>query len=828
VVNEDVEGWSRERKAALCAGADTWHTFDVPELGLPALRVSDGPNGVRGHVFDGDPSVCFPVASALAATWNLSLIEEVGRALASECRRKGAGVLLAPTVNLHRHPLAGRNFEAFSEDPYLTSRLAVAYIEGLQRSGVGGCVKHFAGNESEYQRHTMSSEIDERTLREAYLRPFEAAVREAGVWSLMSSYNRLNGTPASDHDWLLTTVLRDQWGFTGAVLSDWGGTRSTAEALRAGVDLEMPGPTQRRGAKLVEAVETGEVPEVALTAAASNVVRLIARTAQAGVPDVAVDADEVAYRAALQGLVLLRNDDVLPLPSGAALAVIGANAEPGEIQGGGSARVTPASQVSPLAGLRAHPGAAAVEYAMGCRVGKHCVPLAAPRVEFDAEPGARLELFDELGCTGAPVAVRHVRSMSQHFYGHVAGVADSRRFSARCTGTFSAEADGVHRFGLACAGSARLLVDGAVIATASAADGAGATIYGWGSDETVVPVELAAGRRVDVVVEFDRDTDSPLGGTLVGVTPPDPPDLFERAVAAAAAADVAVVVVGLDGHWETEGRDRESLHLPGRQDQLVHAVATVNQRTVVVVNAGSPVAMPWVDDAAAIVHASYPGQAFGQALATVLFGDEPPVGKLATTWPRRIEDCPAYTSYPGEDGRVVYREGLHLGHRHFDRAGIEPLFPFGHGLGYTTFDYGDPVLEPAAPGAVAILVPVTNSGDRRGVEVAQLYISYPQSAVDRPARELRGFDRIELEPGETRLARFELCAEDLAHWDVGARRWVTERTPMRAFVGASSRDLRTEITVDFADGAPAGVPAAHQPQPSAADRAAVHPKGEPT
>lgn len=801
-VSERVAAWSRERRAALCSGADTWHTLDVPELGLPALRFSDGPNGVRGHVFDGEASVCFPAASALGATWDVQLVEDVGRALAAECRRKDAGALLAPTVNLQRYPLGGRNFEMFSEDPHVTSRLAVAYIDGLQRNGVGACVKHFVGNESEHERHTISSDIDERTLREVYLRPFEAAVRDADVWAVMSAYNRLNGTPTSDHLWLLTRVLRDDWGYAGAVISDWGGTRSTVAALRAGVDLEMPGPSRRRGGLVVRAVDDGELSDGELTCAAANVVRLIERAATAADAgdDVGddVDASEVAHRAAVGSLVLLANNGVLPLPLGARVALIGPNAEPGEIQGGGSARVNPTEQVSPLAALGAHPAAASVVYERGCRTGRHCMPLAAPRVQYGDAPGARLELFDQLGCVGQPAITQPVRSMSQHFYRNVAGVADPARFSARLTATYVADADGVYRFGLASAGSARLLLDGEVVASTSSSGSAGDTLYGWGSAETVVEVELTAARSVEVVVEFDRDTDTPLGGMLVGLTPPDPADLFERAVELAAQAEFAVVVVGLDGMWETEGNDRESFALPGRQDELVSAVAARNPRTIVIVNAGSPVALPWADEVAAIVHAGYPGQQFGRALADVLFGDVSPSGKLATTWPARLDDCAAHGSYPGSHGRVAYTEGVHVGHRHFDRAGLEPKFPFGHGLSYTTFDYGQPVIAPSADvGAANISIPITNTGERPGAEIVQLYVSYPASAVDRPALELRGFERFELEPGGSATASFVLAARDLAYWDVDAQCWVTEDIPVTLQIGASSRDLRARATVDL-------------------------------
>lgn len=788
-----------ERMVELTAGSDLWHTVALSELGLRAARVTDGPNGARGHVFDGEPSTCFPVGTALASTWDVDLVREVGRALAAETLAKDARVLLAPTVNLHRHPLAGRNFEAFSEEPFLSSQLAVAYISGVQDLGVGACVKHFVGNESEYQRHSMSSDVDERTLHEVYLRPFRAAV-DAGVWAVMAAYNRLNGIAASDHRQLLTSVLRDEWGFDGIVMSDWGGTRSTIASIEAGLDLEMPGPPRRRGADLVEAVANGQVSRETVERSAVRVAEFIERCNRP-LPENTepIEPDDVADEAALRSMVLLRNNGVLPL-AGGSLAVVGPNADPGQIQGGGSSRVVPRRQVTPVEGLRDHGRVVSVVHEPGCRIDKYARALDARRTTAPSgEPGALLELFESTSLEGAPVESRVVRSLSQRFYGEIPSLRDSRTFGARLTATFVADVTGSHRVGLATSGTATMRIDGRPVLEASSHHGTGDTFYGWGTDEHVAEIILDEGQTVEVVVEYARDNDASIGGVMVGLSPPDPVDAFERAVEAARAADVAVVVVGLDGVWETEGNDRESLALPGRQDELVHAVASVNPSTVVVLNTGSPVVMPWLDDVAAVLWAPYPGQGFGTALATLLLGDEDPSGRLPTTFPRRIEDTPAFPNYPGVDGHVSYAEGLHLGHRHYDKHAIEPAFCFGHGLSYTTFEIGEPTVDPSDGHRLHISLPVRNTGDRTGSTLVQLYVSRPNSDVDRPVKELAGFSRIRLAAGEVGTMAFALSADDLKHWDPTTGGWTVEPGLVRLMLGTSSRSINAALEVHLDD-----------------------------
>jgi beta-glucosidase len=793
------------QKISLLAGADLWHTADLSEWGLPPVRMTDGPNGARGHRFDGESSTCFPVGTALAATWDLELMTEVGGALAVEARRKGAQLLLAPTVNLHRHPLAGRNFECYSEDPWLTAAMASAYITGLQSGGVGACIKHFVGNESEYERHSMSSDIDQRTLHECYLLPFEHVVRTSQPWAVMTAYNRVNGVAASDHRHLITEVLRERWGFTGTVISDWGGTRSTVDAVLAGVDIEMPGPPRMRGDRLVEAVANGEIEIAHIDRAAHQVWQLLQRATDAGAVTLPkTDPDLVAARAARQSMVLLTNDEVLPIPSDVGtIAVIGPNAAPGQIQGGGSSRVSPRRHISPLDGIRNVFGEDQVGYAVGCRIDRYRSPLTHRHLSHVAdggrEPGALLELYASPDPVGSPVQTRSVRALSQTFFGQLEGIEPGEAFAARLTATFVPSVTGAHQLGMAAAGRAEILIDGSAVLVADSALGRAETFYGLGTEELLVSVHLEAGTEIEIVVEFRSTGTEVMSGLMVGLSAPESYDLVKEAVELAAASEVAVVVVGLDGAWETEGVDRSSLKLPGDQDRLVHEVAAVNPRTVVIINSGSAVEMPWRDEVAAILQAWYPGQEFGMALAQILSGHNAPEGRLPTTFPQRLDHTPAVTNYPGDCGHVVYDEGIHLGYRHYHRAGIAPLFAFGHGLTYTTFSYGTATVKQGieAEDGWTVEVPITNTGDRDGVEVVQVYASWPESVVDRPVRMLVGWARVEVAPDAVAIARVQIAPERLAYWDVSGADWVNEPGLVTLHIGASSWDeqVRAEILV---------------------------------
>jgi beta-glucosidase len=802
-----------EEKAAIVSGADMWRTPAVPRLGIPQLKVSDGPVGVRGGGLGGEhTSACFPCGTALGATWNAQLLERVGEALGQEARSKGAQVVLGPTINLQRHPLGGRHFECYAEDPLLTAELGAAWIRGVQGQGVGACAKHYVCNDSEFERHTISSDVSERALRELYLLPFEHAVKRARSWSVMGSYNKVNGSYACEHAELLRGVLKGEWAFDGAVISDWFAVQDGPACARGGLDLEMPGPARHWGAKLAEAVRKGEVPEADLDEAARRMLRLLARCGAfetAGTPEAPERAEDrpehraLARRAAIEGAVLLRNEGAaLPLLGGPRppirrLAVIGPNARHTTVQGGGSARVTPHYEVSLLEGIERRAAAAGVEvlHAAGCTSHKR-MPLpehAWLRPATGAGEGLTLEFWNELEPTGAPVLTRTVRRLEFNWFGSFAPEVRPKAFSARLGGRFMAPESGRFSFSLACAGRARLSLDGRTVVDAWDRFARGDSFFGMGSAEITGEADLEAGRSYDLEIAYARIESPLVAGLRVGVLPPIADDSLASAAELARGCDAAVVAVGRDGDWETEGSDREDMSLPGRQAELVASVAAACPRTVVVLNTGSPVDMPWLPGVAAVLQGWFGGQEAGNALADVLFGDADPGGRLPTSFPRRLEDTPAFLNYPGEHGHVVYGEGVFGGHRAYDARGVEPLFPFGHGLSYTRFAYGEPRVEVSEREdglRVRVSLEVTNTGERRGQEVVQCYVADLAASAARPSHELRAFAKLELAPGERRRVELALGADALSFWDPLRRAWVAEAGDFELRLGRSSRELR--------------------------------------
>lgn len=799
-----------EEKLALSAGVDMWHSTPLPRLGLGGLKLTDGPNGARGAEFSGGPrSACLPCGTALAASWDPELVAEVGALLAEEARSKGAQVLLAPTVNIHRSPLAGRNFECFSEDPHLAARCAVAFVRGVQSRGIGAAIKHFVCNDSEFERHTISSEVDERALREIYLVPFEAAVREAQPWAVMAAYNGINGTAASEHAELLSGILKGEWGFQGFVVSDWFGTRDGLRAARAGLDLEMPGPARQMGERLEEALRDGQLPQARVDDAARRLLRAMGRAkrldapAPEAVPERADDRPEhraVARRAATGACVLLQNDGTLPLDAGSlqCLALIGPRAQAPTLQGGGSARVNSHYAVTPVEAL-AKRGDFRLLVEPGCHAHRQLPVLAADAcapapagAEPSPDPPIQVEYFAGESFEGEPVAHRHASNADFTWLGPPLEGIDGA-FSARLHTRLLSAQGGRARLGLCSAGLSRLFVDGRPCLDNWERQTRGDAWFGAGTTEVECTLDLEAGVPRELCVEYQRPGKSPLGGLRVGWLPPEPENLLERAERAAAQADVAVVCVGLDADWETEGRDRVDMRLPGRQDELVTRVAAANPRTLVVVNTGSPVEMDWLPRAAAVLQLWYPGQECGNALADLLFGDAEPAGRLPTSFPRRAADAPSAADYPGEEGKVHYREGVFVGYRGYQARGVEPLFPFGHGLSYTRFEYGPLRLERAriAPGeTLEIGLRLRNVGERPGVETVQLYLHDVEASLPRPDQELRAFAKVALQVGESRELQLRVAPRDLCFWDAATRNWRAEPGEFEVRVGASSRDIR--------------------------------------
>lgn len=778
-----------EEKVSLLAGADMWHTVGIERLGVPAIKVTDGPIGARGACLVGGPtSACFPCGTALAATWNPDLVRRVGRALADEVRAKGAHILLAPTVNIHRSPLAGRNFECYSEDPYLTARMAVAYIQGLQSGGVGACIKHFVCNDSEYERMSMSSQVGERPLREIYLRPFEIAVREARPWAVMSSYNRVNGVYASENDYLLIDILKGEWGFDGLVMSDWFGTYSPRVAI-GGLDLEMPGPARWMGAHALQAAQSGALSPERLDDKVRRLLRTIERAgafARPGLsPECADDRAEhrrVAREAAAEAIVLLKNEGaLLPLDLSRArsIAVIGPNAGPDAYRGGGSTRVNPHYVVSPLAALQERAGHR-VRYAPGCAIYR-MPPLLDPRWLAGK---LTLQYFAGGDLAGEPLYSEGRDSLDLIWLPGALPQLEAEPFSVRASGTFAVPEGGTYVLGLWSVGPSRLFVDG--VKRIELGEG---NFFDPSRAQTAT-IELAAGQPHQVTVEYVGFPGMPWQQVRVGCVRQLPADAIAQAAQLAAACDVAVVFVGLTEEWESEGFDRPDMELPGAQAELIEQVAAANPRTVVVISAGSPVRMPWLGKVPAVLQAWYLGQETGNAIADVLLGDVNPSGRLPTTFPVRLQDNPAYLNYPGENGEVLYGEGLFVGYRYYDRKGIEPLFPFGHGLSYTTFEYRNLALSKGDDGQVRVAVDVANTGARAGQETVQVYVRDVQSRLMRPEKELKGFAKVSLAAGEVKTVVVSLDRDALAYYDPAAKGWVVEPGEFEVLVGHSSRDIR--------------------------------------
>ncbi len=779
-----------DEKASLTAGVDLWSTASVPRLGIPSVLLTDGPNGARGTRSGpaGPTAACVPCGSALGATWDPDLVERVGALVGREARIMGARVLLAPTVNIHRSPVAGRNFECYSEDPLLAGRVAAGYVRGAQSQGVATTVKHFVGNDAEFERYTISSEIDERTLREIYLRPFELAVREGGSLGIMTSYNRVNGRWCTEQPGLVAGILRHEWGFDGFVVTDWFGVTGTVASAEAGVDLEMPGPARAFGPALAAAVRAGEVAEVLVDAQVTRLLTALDRIGALGAagsdpgPDEqGVDRPEdreLARRAATESMVLLANDGLLPLDRSAlsTVAVIGPNADRAQIMGGGSASLRPHYLVTPLEALRAALGdGVRVVHERGCDNRRSTPTLGGRGTEAPSGGvGFDLEYFAGRDVGGEVVHRAHTPALELFALEPPAPALPRSGWSLRAITRFTPTESRAHVFTLIQAGRARLTVgDHVVIDGFVDRPPAGDAFYGMGSVEVEAPVELLAGAPVDVVVEFSTLGSRGQGALKVGCRHPEPPDLLERAVAAAAEADAAVLVVGTTGEWESEGYDRPSMDLPGAQDELVRRVIDANLATVVVVNAASPVTMDWAPDARALLQTWFGGQEMAGGLAEVLLGDAEPAGRLPMTFPLRLEHNPSFGNFPGENGRVRYGEGVLVGYRWYEARHLPTRFPFGHGGSYTTFAIGDPALSApastvasmAAGERLVLTVPVTNTGARRGTEVLQCYVAPLAPRLVRPPKELAGFAKVRLGPGETATVRIELDDRAFAYWD---------------------------------------------------------------
>ncbi|MGS2643181.1 glycoside hydrolase family 3 C-terminal domain-containing protein [Streptosporangium sp. LJ11] len=805
-----VEKLDLEGKVRLLTGATVWSTQAEPGIGLRAMVTSDGPVGVRGEGWDErSTSLTLPSATALAATWDDDLVELLGGLLADEARRKGVDVLLAPTLNLHRSPLGGRHFECYSEDPLLTGRIGAACVRGVQAGGVAATAKHYVANDSETERLTLDARVDEQVLRELYLAPFEAAV-EAGVWVVMSAYNGVNGTTMSESP-LLADPLKGAWGFDGVVVSDWGGVRSTGPAARAAQDLAMPGPEGTWGEALVAAVRAGEVPEAAIDDKVRRLLRLASRV---GALDLAADAPPalpgpaerqhagerggygtartLLRRAVAASTVLLRNEDsLLPLDPARLrrVAVLGPNAATARIQGGGSAGVYPVSVVSPLDGIReALAGTAEVLHRPGPHLNDRPTPLGTDnaRDPLTGEPGVLVRLLDG---TGAEIHAEH----------RLTGrILEPARIDAAATVEIRAllrpEVDGLWELAVAGWGHVRLEADGHVLVDEEVERDTDdpATVH-LSPPYRRARFPVTAGRDVELVSRRRLDPGSGIASVLAA-DPPRRADEVELAAAVelAGTCDAVVVVVGSTEEIENEGADRTHLNLPGRQDELVRAVAAANPATVVVVNSGGPMVLPWREEVPAVLLSWFPGQEAGHGLADVLFGRAEPGGRLPTTWADR-----ALVSTVPRDGTLAYTEGLDIGYRAWLRRSEPPAYWFGHGLGYTSWSYEDlSVPWDVSPGSpLPVRVRLRNTGERAGREVVQVYLSRPETGVTRPARWLAGYALADAGPGEVVEVTVDVPARAFRHWSAEHHAWRAEEGAFTVLAGRSAADLPLSAAV---------------------------------
>jgi len=657
-INDLIKKMMLEEKTALCTGASPWTTVSVERLGVPEMTVSDGPHGVRrvadvkDFIAGSLPATCFPTASCMASTWNVDLIHDMGQALAEECIALKVDVVLGPGVNMKRTPLGGRNFEYYSEDPYLAGQMAASFINGVQSKGVGTSLKHFATNNQEFQRMTISAEVDERSLREIYLPAFETAVKKAQPWTVMCAYNKLNGIYGSENHRLLVDILKEEWGFEGLVVSDWGAVHDRVVSLKSGLDLEMPGPRERRVKAVIEAVRSGALDESVLDESVRRILGVVfkaAKTSKGGSFDIAAH-HALARKVAAEGMVLLKNNGILPLKNYQHMAVIGRAADEAHFQGGGSSHINPTIIDNPFKELQKLAGNAELSYAEG----------------------------------------------------YPAGAA------------------------------------------------------------------------------FDQS-------------------LIDAAVNNARSADVALLYLALPESKESEGYDRPDLDLTPQQVELIKAVTTIQPKTVVILNNGAPVVMgEWIDGTAAVLEAWMMGQAGAGAIADVLYGKVNPSGKLAETFPLKLEDTPAYINYPGGNGEVRYGEGIFIGYRYYDAKKVPVQFPFGYGLSYTTFTYKNPKVSATSfkdVDGLTVSVDVTNTGKMAGKEVVQVYVHDHKSRLIRPPKELKGFAKIELQPGETKTLTLALDFRSFAYFHPSYKQWITEDGEFDILIGASVNDIRCTQTV---------------------------------
>lgn len=785
-----------EEKIDYLGGLDNYFIRSIPRLGLPAIKMSDGPVGSRN---DGQ-STAYPASVLSAATWDLNLVNELGQSLGSDCRARGVHILLAPGVNICRAPMNGRNFEYFGEDPYLASRLAVAYIKGLQSKRVVGCIKHFAANDQEWDRNRISSDVDERTLHEIYLPAFKAAVMEAKVGTVMDSYNLLNGEHTTQNSHLNNEILKNKWGFDGILMSDWGATYDGIAAAKGGLDLEMGAGDHMNRETLIPAIQNGIIQQSLIDDKVSRILRVIFRFGfydksqrDSSIPLDNPASAKVALTLAQEGIVLLKNEDnILPLDQNIikTIALIGPNAAQ-YVFGGGSSQTVPFHSVSPLQGIKNQVGD---KVQINCISSTNTIGDMINHAVFYTESGSeekglKAAYFDNISLSGTPAATRVDQKVDFNWQTGTTGIKNfpDTNFSIRWTGVIRPENSGVYTFVAKGDDGFRLWVDDKLI------------INDWkdqGTTQVTATTTLEAGKEYAIKLEYyDRS-----GSAEIHLGWADGTKSLDDAVKAASSADVAIICTGFSYESEVEGLDR-SFELPGGQDVLINAVAKANPKTIVVLNAGGNVAMQkWLPNVKGLLHMWYGGQQGGEALSEILFGTINPSGKLPHTFEKRWEDNPTYDNYYDPQGtlKVDYKEGLLVGYRYYDTKQIEPQFPFGYGLSYTTFGYENlKIVSQTVKGSPGYQVSfdMKNTGKKAGAEIAQVYIKALHSSVDMPEKELKGFTRVLLKAGEKKRISLSLDSDAFSYYNTNLKKFVVDKGAYQIIVGASSRDLKLKKNV---------------------------------
>ncbi|KAK3326451.1 glycosyl hydrolase family 3 N terminal domain-containing protein, partial [Apodospora peruviana] len=813
-VEATLKKLSISEKVDLLAGIDFWHTKSLPEHGIPSVRLSDGPNGVRGtKFFNGIKAACFPCGTALGATFNLDLLTEAGAKMGDEAKSKGAHAILGPTINMQRSPLGGRGFESLGEDPVLAGLGAAALVNGIQSTGVQATIKHFVCNDQEHKRNAVQAIVTERALREIYALPFQIAVRDANPGSFMTAYNGVNGTYCSENDKLLDNMLRKEWGWEGMVMSDWYGTYSTTEAAKAGLDLEMPGPSRFRGDLLKFNVGTDKVPMHVLDERVRAMLKFVKKCyAESGVPENApettADTPETAAllrKIGVEGTVLLKNEEnLLPLKKDKKTVVIGPNAKIATYHGGGSASLAAYYAVTPFEGISAKL-ASPPAYTVGSHSHKMLPLLGYLLKTASGNQGVTMRVYNEpptdanRECTDEIELLKTELLLVDYYNTKL----KSPLWYADFEGSFVADEDGTYELGVVVCGTAKLFVNGELVVDNATVQRQGEAFFGSSTVEEKGTLKVKKGKTYNVKVEFASAPTSKLtgnnvlfgGGTLRvgGVKLIDPKAEIARAAALAKDADQVIICVGLNADWETEGNDRHGMDLPPPMDELISAVAEANPKgTVVVMQSGTPVHMTsWVDKVAGVVQAWYGGNETGNVIADVLFGDANPSGKLSLSFPRGVEDNPAYLNYRAEGGRTLYGEDIYIGYRYYEKVNREVLFPFGFGLSYTSFEFSELSVE-EKEGKVVVGVTVKNTGAVQGKEVVQVYVAPPPTndgfdGINRPKKELKGFAKVELAPGENKKVVVEAETKyATSYWDELRDQWCAEAGEYEVIVSNSS------------------------------------------